>query len=136
MKKKVERARRVLAAQRDLDRLAGWALADVEHRQAEVEDGRQKLLDFLKDESAFGDLFAAAVLRRLDALKLAQGALRAERAAKVEQHVAERVRTRGAERNFETLVDAERRRDEQLRLAEAVDATLNRLGSGRGKVGG
>ncbi len=125
MSKRLDKARRVLTAQIELDRLADWMLEDTGRREAAAAEQYRKLAGFLEAESAFGGLFADVLIQRLHALERTCAALRREREAQAETRLAERARMRGAEAIVGTLEEDKRRREEQLQLDEAIAASLS-----------
>lgn len=136
MNRRLARARRVLAAQTELDRLAAWRLVDLERQGAAMDERRAALLRFLDAESSFSGPFAGAMMRRLEAVEAARAAVRLERAAQTERRLAESARTRCAASVVTALETAARRSGERSELAEAIDAALGRQAQGSGKFDG
>ncbi|MGO9673884.1 MAG: hypothetical protein ACLPSF_06895 [Methylocella sp.] len=136
MKKRLGKARRILAAQAELDRLAAWRLIDLERQAAGVDERRIALVGFLDAEPSFGGPFAGAMMRRLEALEASRAALRVEQAAQAEKRLAERARMRCAAGIVKTLEQDEGRREERLQLGEAIEASLARPAQGSGKFEG
>lgn len=124
VKRRLAKARRILAAQVELDRLAAWRLIDLDHRATDLDERRVALVRFLDAEPSFGSPFAGAMMRRLEALEASRASLRLEQAAQAEGRRAERTRTRCADAIVKTLEEEERRRREGLQLAEAIEAAL------------
>jgi hypothetical protein len=136
VKKRLGKARRILAAQMELDRLAAWRLVDLESQEAGVDERRNALICFLDSEPSFGGPFAGTMMRRLETLEAARATLRLERAAQAERRLAERARMRCAAGIVKTLEQDERRREERLQLGESIEASLDRPTQGSGKVEG
>ncbi len=134
MNRRLAKARRILAAQTGLDRLAAWKLIDLAHQAAEVDARRVGLVGFLDAEPGFGSPFAGAMMRKLESLEASRAALRLEQAAQAERRLAERTRMRCAADIVKMLERDERRRDERLQLSEAIDASLVGSTQGSGKL--
>ena len=81
VRRKLVKARRVLAAQIELDRFAAWRLIELERRGADLDERRFALIRFLDAEPLFGGAFVAATTRRLAAIEASRAALRFEQAA-------------------------------------------------------
>ena len=136
MNKRLAKARRILAAQTELDRLAAWRLIDLESQAAGIDERRIALVRFLDTEPSFGGPFAGAMMRRLEGLEASRAALRLEQAAQAERRLVERARTRCAAGIVKALESGERRREERLQLGEAIEASLDRSTQGSGKFDG
>ncbi len=121
-KDRLQKARRVLAVQAALERLASWSLADLGHEIARSEERRADLDRFLDGETALGGAFSAAMMRRLQGLAETQAALNIEKDLCAVRRREERLRLRCAE----LIVDAlgrETRRIDDLRELERVTET-------------
>jgi len=125
MNERLRKARRVLAVQTLLDRLADWRLRDLERQELALQESRRDLIRFLDSESAFAGLFAATLMRRMQSLEDLRVALIAEREAQASLHLEERSRMRRAERIVDALDDQARRTEEARRLAEVVERAVN-----------
>lgn len=68
MKVKLEKARRILAAEEQLHRIEQWKLADLEHRLAELETMQVQLIGALNETNALHGLFIDATARRLSSI--------------------------------------------------------------------
>lgn len=136
MNKRLAKARRILEAQREIDRHADWMLIDLERQQLAIDDRRHRLIGFIETESAFHGFFAGAMMRRLEALENSSAALRDEVRAHKENRLAERARMRGAQAIVEALEADQRRREEHLQLMEAIEASLGRAASASSKLMG
>lgn len=136
MNKRLAKARRILAAQSELDRLAAWRLVDLERQAAGLDGRRVALVCFLDAEPSFGGPFAGTMMRRLEALEASRASLKLEQAAQAEGRRAERARMRCAGAIVKTLEANERRRQEGLQLDEAIEAARNRRPQGSGKLDG
>lgn len=136
MRKRLAKARRILAAQTELERLAAWRFIELERQTASIDERRLDLARFLDTEPSFGGAFAGAMMRRLVALEKSRAALLLEQAAQLERRLAERTRTRRVESVVKDLQAYERRREEQLQLDDAIEASLHWLRQGSGKFEG
>jgi hypothetical protein len=117
-----QKARRVLAVQAAIERLASWSLADLGHEITRMDERRADLDRFLDGETALGGAFSVAVMRRLQGLAETQATLNAEKDLCAERCREERLRLRCAE----LIVDAlgrEARRIDDLRELERVTET-------------
>jgi hypothetical protein len=126
MRERLGKARRVLAVQSILDRLADWRLRDLEARELALQDDRRKLVQFVESESAFAGLFAAVMMRRIQGLEDLRAALTVEKASQQGRRLEERGRMRRAERIVEALESEGRRLEEARRLAEATERAAPR----------
>lgn len=124
MNKRLRTARRVLAAQVELDRLAEWKLIDLERQDAALQERRRDLVRFLDGESALGGLFAVTMMRRLQGLEEQRAVLVAETQAQAALRRDERGRMRGAERIVESLERQARQIEEAHSLAEAIEFAI------------
>ncbi|VTZ25670.1 conserved hypothetical protein [Methylocella tundrae] len=133
MNKRLVKARRILEAQTEIDRLAGWTLIELQRQLETIEEHRHRLIAFTETEPAFYGLSADAVMRRLEALQKSDAALRAEIRAQTEKRLAERARMRGAEAIAAALEADQRRQEEQLRLMEVIEASVSEVASASSK---
>lgn len=133
-KERLRKVRRVLAVQAALERLAAWRVSDLEHQHSLLQDQQENLVRFLDGETAFGDVFSAAILRRLQRLAENQAALKAEREACAARRREERLRLRCAELIVDDLGREARRIDALRELETAIDASQQgpRVRSGQG----
>lgn len=126
MTERLRKARRVLAVQLQLDRLAKWTLVDLNAQAVALEDRHHDLVRFMDSESAFSGLFATVMMRRLQAAAEAQAAMVKEIEMQSVRLREERGRLRRVERIVKALQLEARRKEELTRLAEAIDAALTR----------
>jgi hypothetical protein len=126
MSERLRKAHRILAVQTQLDRLAEWTLMDLKAQAMVLADQRQGLIRFMDEEPPFAGIFAATMMRRLQAAAEAQVAITNETEAQKIRHREERARLRCAERIVGTLEGEARRRVEANQLAEAIEAALTR----------
>lgn len=119
-----DRIRRVVSAQRELQRAAEWALHDLRRQEAAVRTARQEIVTALaRDDNLLVGL-APALSRRLDRL-----AARADELALARRHQAEVLRERTgrlrqAERLGRAAEVAVARSDEKSGLEELVDTIM------------
>jgi ERCC4-related helicase len=123
---RLRKARRVLAVQTELDRLAEWTLNDFERQERALQDQRRDLMRFLDGESAFTDIFATTLMHRLERLETQGAALFVEKRAEVDRRLEERGRMRRAERIVDALVSEARRKEELRLLAEMIEVAVRR----------
>lgn len=134
MSTRLRRARRILAVQTQLDRLAEWRLIDLQSQAATLEDREQALVHFMQEESAFSGIFPATMMRRLQTLVELRAAAVTGQEAQRARHLEERGRLRRAERIVETLEGDAQRSAALGELAEAVEAAARDVSQGSGKV--
>jgi hypothetical protein len=134
--KRLAKARRILAAQAELDRLAAWRLVELGHQAAGLDERRVALVRFIDAEPSFGGPFAGAMMRRLETLEASRASLKLEEAAQAEARRSERARMRCVGAIVKTLEEDQQRRQEGLQLVEAIEAALNRRAQGSGKLDG
>ena len=122
MDSRVRKAERIVAVQRQLQRIEDWKMAELDRRLAELDAGQRELILALNGDEALHGLFIDSMARRLRSLaeeadrtareKEAQAAKRLEQAGRVK--VAERIsetidrETQAAEARKELLDIAER----------------------------
>lgn len=135
MNERLRKARRILAVQFQLDRLAAWNLVDLEVQAAALGDRHRDLIRFMDGESAFTGLFAAAMMRRLQALAEAQSAIASKIETQRVQFREERGRLRCAERIVAASEHEARKTVEANRLTEAIEAALTHGSSASRKLG-
>jgi hypothetical protein len=125
-KERLRKARRVLAVQTGLERLAAWRVSDLEHRHSLLQDQQANLVRFLDGETALGDAFSAAILRRLQCLAENQAALEAEKEGCDARRREERLRLRCAELIVDDLGREARRIDALRELQSVIEASQQR----------
>jgi len=125
-KERLRKARRVLAVQAALERLAAWSVSDLENQDVLVQERRADLVRFLDAETALGSAFSAAILRRLQGLAETQAALAAEKDLCAARRREERLRLRCAELIVDRLAGETRRIDELRRLDRVIEAAQQR----------
>lgn len=127
-KDRLRKARRVLAVQAAIERLAVWSSTELEHRDASLQQRRADLVRFLDTDMGLGDVVSAAMLRRLHGLAESRAALKGEIDACAARRREERLRLRSVEKIVDAL-DRETRRIEELRELERVIEATQRLRS-------
>jgi hypothetical protein len=130
-KDRLRKARRVLAVQTSLERLAAWRVGALEYRLSIMRDQQSDLVRFLEGE-VLGDVFAAAMLRRLGRLAESQAVLKEEKVSCEAARWEERLRLRCAELAVDDLGKAVRRSDEMAELESVIDLAQQRVRSEQG----
>jgi hypothetical protein len=126
MQARLKSLRRILAVQKDLQRLAEWKLATLQRREADLQKDQERLVTYLDEDHSFTPTYAKTIADRLRTL----GAER-QRAAVEKQIQAERVldqtrRLGQTERRVDTAAALLRRIEERQDLAEVIEAQVNR----------
>ncbi|WP_395664297.1 hypothetical protein [Methylocella sp.] len=115
---------RALAA--ELDGIAEWRLEQARRRLAHLRERRAELFAFLGAGEACGDLFASAMMKRLDGLEKDIAQADADVAAASEAMSAERAKLRRAEVHAELLSVEARKLEEKSGVLDAIEAFLRR----------
>jgi hypothetical protein len=126
IEERLRKARRVLAVQAAMERLAAWSSMELDHRDALLRQRRENLLRFLAGETALGDVFSATVLRRLHELAESQAALKLEKDARDARRVEQRLRLRRLERIVDGLDQTAREADILRELERTIEAAQRR----------
>lgn len=126
MSERLRRARRVLAVQAQLDRLAEWSLFDIQAQAAMLENTQRRLVCFMSKESAVAGLFSTLMMRKLEAAAEKLATIAKEQEVQKARQLDERRRLRHAERIVTKLESEERCKAAACQLAEAVEAVLQR----------
>jgi hypothetical protein len=126
MQARLKSLRRILAVQKDLQRLAEWKLATLQRKEADLQKDQERLVTYLDEDHSFTPTYAKTIADRLRTL----GAER-QRAAVEKQIQAERVldqtrRLGQTERRVDTAAALLRRIEERQDLAEVIEAQVNR----------
>lgn len=128
MNKRLRKARRVLAVQTVLDRLADWRLRDLETRERILADRWAELVAFLDQELALSGVFASTAMRRMQGLENLRMALIAEKDALARRRLEERRRKRAAGQIVDAVEAEARRMEEARQLGEAMERSVDRRG--------
>jgi hypothetical protein len=126
MQARLKSLRRILAVQKDLQRLAEWKLATLQRKEADLQKDQERLVTYLDEDHSFTPTYAKTIADRLRAL-----AADRQRAAVEKQIQAERVldqtrRLGQTERRVDTAAALLRRIEERQDLAEVIEAQVNR----------
>jgi hypothetical protein len=126
MQARLKSLRRILAVQKDLQRLAEWKLATLQRKEADLQKDQERLVTYLDEDHSFTPTYAKTIADRLRTL-----AVERQRAAVEKQIQAERVldqtrRLGQTERRVDTAAALLRRIEERQDLAEVIEAQVNR----------
>jgi hypothetical protein len=126
MQARLKSLRRILAVQKDLQRLAEWKLATLQRKEADLQKDQERLVTYLDEDHSFTPAYAKTISDRLRTL-----AGERQRAAVEKQIQAERVldqtrRLGQTERRVDTAAALLRRIEERQDLAEVIEAQVNR----------
>jgi hypothetical protein len=125
MSERVERLRRVLAVQQQMQRIEEWKLAEIERRIAALDAAQREVIAALNQDSALHGLFVDATAKRLNALAKDARRAEAEKAQQVPRLTEQTARLRLAERLFATAeVDAQRQLD-RTTLLDLIEGILS-----------
>jgi hypothetical protein len=131
---RLDRARRLLAVQRQLHDLSKLRLAVHLSHSVSLDERYRNLMRFLQNESAFSGLFSATVLRRLHTLE----EMRAQANIKEDElrtsHIQDRRCLRHAERLADTLQSDEDRTAAARELEDAAGSRRPRQPQGSRKL--
>ncbi len=121
---RLAKVERVLAVQRQLNRLAEWNLAALDRKRGAVASSRESLVRALGRDDPLHGLFVEAMARRLTALARESDALDRARAAVSRRLAEEALRMKRTERATARL----RRACERVLGKQAFAELLDRLG--------
>jgi hypothetical protein len=127
MSGKLQRARRQLLVQKQLDRISEWRLLELLSQSAALEGQRRSLLQCLQQESAFTGMFSISVMRRLQTLAQLQATAAFEEDALRELHLRQRRCRRRAEYIVRALEADEIRKDTARALELTIDSGAQKL---------
>jgi hypothetical protein len=126
MQTRVKSLRRILAVQRDMQRLAEWKLAVLQGKEADLQKDQERLVTYLDENHSFTPAYARNIAERLRLLAAARQKVAAEKQLQAE-HLLEQTRRLGqTERRVEAAVEVLRRLDERKELTEVIEAQVNR----------
>ena len=121
MKKQVEKARRIHAAEAQLYRIEQWKMADLERRLAELEATQVELIGALNDSNALHGLFIDATARRLSSIAEEAERVRRERATQTLVLKEHATRVKGCERLLHDSKSSFDREQESKELLDVVE---------------
>jgi hypothetical protein len=129
MRKKAEKAERILAAEEQLHRIEQWKMSDLERRLADLEAMQVELISALNDTNALHGLFIDTTARRLSSIAEEAervGREKAVQALKLKEHAT---RVKVCERlALERAQDFEREK-EGKELLDVVEQFVGRKGT-------
>jgi ABC-type uncharacterized transport system ATPase subunit len=122
----LRRARRVLAVQSKLDRLAQWGLVDLQAQSAALTNQQRSLRRFMSEGSDFAGTFSSAVMRQLQALAENLAMLANGEEMQQGRLLDERRRQRCAEKICVNFEYEARRKDTLRQLSEVIESAQQR----------
>ena len=126
MQSRIKSLRRILAVQKDLQKLAEWKLAQLQRKELDLQKDQERLVTYLDEDHAFTPTYAKTIAARLHSLAAERQKTVIEKQLQTER-VLEQVRRVGqAERRVEATAEILRRTEERRELAETIEAEVNR----------
>ncbi len=129
MRKKAEKAARILAAEEQLHRIEQWKMSDIERRLADLEAMQVELIGALNDTNALHGLFIDTTARRLSSIAEEAervGREKAVQALKVKEHAT---RVKICERIAVERAQEFKREEEGKELLDVVEQFVGRKGT-------
>jgi hypothetical protein len=129
MRKKAEKAARILAAEEQLHRIEQWKMSDIERRLADLEAMQVELIGALNDTNALHGLFIDTTARRLSSIAEEAervGREKAVQALKVKEHAT---RVKICERIAVERAQEFEREEEGKELLDVVEQFVGRKGT-------
>ena len=121
MDSRVRKAERIVAVQRQLQRIEDWKMAELDRRLAELDAGQRELILALNGDEALHGLFIDSMARRLRSLAEEADRTAREKDAQAAKRLEQAGRVKVAERISETIdreAQAAEARKELLDIAE------------------
>jgi hypothetical protein len=129
MRKKAEKAARILAAEEQLHRIEQWKMSDIERRLADLDAMQVELIGALNDTNALHGLFIDTTARRLSSIAEEAervGREKAVQALKVKEHAT---RVKICERIAVERAQEFEREEEGKELLDVVEQFVGRKGT-------
>jgi hypothetical protein len=119
--RRLKSAGRILAVQRQLQRMEERKLADVQQQQAGVETDRREILQSLNDREVLHGLFVFAMAKRLRKLDEEAARLEIEKSVTSRRLMEQARRRKRAEALHEAVSDAWRLEEDRRELLSVID---------------
>lgn len=103
MDQRLKKVERILIVQRRLHQIAEWKLAGIDRERAELQSGRESLVEALNQDRQIHGLFVEAMARRLKALAIETDRVNRERALQEKRLLEEGLRLKRTERMTEKV---------------------------------
>lgn len=126
MQKRLRSLQRILVAQKDLQRIAEWKLANLQRREVDLQKDQERLVSYLDEQHAFTPSYAKTIIGRLQALATLKQATIAEKQRQAERLLTETRRVGQMERRVDAAAEILRRVQARKDLEEIVEAEVMR----------
>lgn len=126
---RMEKVRRFVDVQRQLQRAAEWELADLRQEEHRLQLAQQEVFAALNRDDALSMWFAPALTRQLGRLAADAGAAAAAGERQVEEVLRQAGRRKHAERIERALATEDNRTREKNGLSDVVDVIVGRPGT-------
>lgn len=123
--RRVKSAERILAVQRQLQRLEERKLAEIQQQELAVNADRQDILQSLNDKEVLHGLFVFAMAKRLRKLDEETARLELEKSVVSRRLLEQGRRRKRAETLYESVSDAWRREEDRRELLSVIDQTAS-----------
>ncbi len=127
MNNRMRRMRRVLATQRQIERLSLWHLIGTEAHISDLKERQHQLISFTHAEFALSNALRASIMRRLERLGEALIEARSQSEALRTRHWEEKRSLRRAERLTRILERHAMREEASRHLAEVLELTAHQI---------
>jgi uncharacterized coiled-coil protein SlyX len=121
---RLRKARRIMAVQAQLHRLAEWRLAALVREEGELDASQQQLIGTLNEDAALHGLFVDAMARRLRALARETDRVKAAQEEQSRRLLEEAMRLKRAERMADRIGKEERRAGEKRDLQRLLEGIV------------
>jgi RecA/RadA recombinase len=126
MQARLKTLQRILAVQKDLQRLAEWKLALLQHKESDLQKDQERLVTYLDENHTFTPTYAKTIAAKLHSLAAEKQRTVAEKQLQAERMLEQARRVGQAERRVEATTDIMRRAEERRELADTIEAEVNR----------
>ena len=126
MEKWLTTLQRLLSVERQMKRIAEAKLADVQRREATLQEEQRSLLAALNGDGPFHGLFVDAAARKLTKLAEQADRVRTERQAQANRVLDRSLRVNRAERLVNNVARACRDELDKRQLAEVIEQAVSR----------
>jgi uncharacterized coiled-coil protein SlyX len=121
MRRRVDKAHRILEVQRQLHHIETWKLSQLQHRLEELELSQQELIGCLNDDAALQGVFIDALARRLRRLAEETARIGQDRDAQAVRVAERAAQALCAEKLCEGLDQEDARAEAKARLLDILE---------------
>ncbi len=126
MQTRLRSLQRILAVQKDLQRLAEWKLALLQRKETDLQKDQERLVTYLDENHSFTVDYAKMIAGRLHSLGVQRQQAAAERQQQTERVLDQTRRVGQAARMVNSMAEILRRVEERKELTDTIEAAVNR----------